>query len=790
MDTKWKRSKGIAGALCLFAGVYLLCASGLWAADFLWENNGTDRLRDAWCRDYQDSGAFQFYMEGYLEDFLSMAVGDPVGFSWMSDERSRGIAYSSVYGSEEFGYAVDGTRDTLKINRMEEAGQVRGSASVTVTEIEEVSPAPDQTWQIYVGDFIGEGMEGVSGLADQPAEAAHQMLKNSRNLLYRIVYDGKELYTNAEGMELDGAGGILPEGYSFLLYFDGEKVRIVKDGAEQDVYGDGIYREEGGWFVPGYRNFPVDSRYAGAQITIAAIDLPQPEELSAYGGNGGAGSVDRLYRIVCQMEKDRENSVLWCAGLLAAAVLLAFGFRLRQARAELGRRAACFTGRIWYEGKLIWLAGCLYGMYCLLAPVGYSWLFDGWREGVKELLAQKEELFPFLVLLWLLLLLVNDGHYHPKSWKHSLTALLLGSLSRRGMKLSFQQKMTGRLRLLWLSTAAEALILALAAGLIWENVLLLPGGTGLVCAAAILILGLNLCIHFYFTRQIRRVCEDMGKLIDQTAAVRNGDMETDTLLPQNSDLRRASVNLTEIRDGMRDAVEEQVKSERMKVELIANVSHDIKTPLTSIISYVDLLKEEDGLPEHVKDYIAILDGKAHRLKTMVQDVFEVSKAASGQLPVNPERLDCARLLRQTLADMEEQISAAPVTVRMRMPKEEAMILADGQRMYRVFQNLIQNALKYSLPGSRVYVSLTQKEGAVTASVSNTSAMELSADIDYTARFTRGDDSRTDGGSGLGLSIARSFTEACGGEFSIRIQADLFTAEVTFQADSSTPRTET
>ncbi|MDE7043600.1 MAG: HAMP domain-containing histidine kinase, partial [Acetatifactor sp.] len=222
-----------------------------------------------------------------------------------------------------------------------------------------------------------------------------------------------------------------------------------------------------------------------------------------------------------------------------------------------------------------------------------------------------------------------------------------------------------------------------------------------------------------------------------------------------------------------------MKIERMKVELIANVSHDLKTPLTSIISYVQFLKNEEGLPEHVQDYVKILDEKSQRLKNMVQDVFAVSKAASGELPMNMEMLDFGKLLRQTMADMDEEIQNSRVSFRTELPQEPVMIMADGQRMYRVFQNLFQNALKYSLDGSRVYVTLKADGKLAVASVKNTSHMELDEDKNFTERFVRGDKSRTDGGSGLGLSIAQSFTEACGGRFELEFNADLFIVKISF-----------
>lgn len=250
-------------------------------------------------------------------------------------------------------------------------------------------------------------------------------------------------------------------------------------------------------------------------------------------------------------------------------------------------------------------------------------------------------------------------------------------------------------------------------------------------------------------------------------------------LSEDTDLQEAADNLNEIQKGMETALAERVKSERMKVDLVTNVSHDIKTPLTSIISYVELLRQEEELPQYVKEYIQILGEKSERLRGIVQDVFEVSKATSGQLPINMETLDMGKLLRQTLADMDGQIAESTLIMKDSVPQEPVLVQADGQRLYRVFQNLLQNALRYSLPGSRIYLTLVDEAGEAVVRIKNTSSVELSGDKDFTERFVRGDESRTDGGSGLGLSIAKSFTEACGGRFSVETDADLFTVTVRF-----------
>ncbi|RKI81175.1 sensor histidine kinase [bacterium 1xD42-87] len=277
----------------------------------------------------------------------------------------------------------------------------------------------------------------------------------------------------------------------------------------------------------------------------------------------------------------------------------------------------------------------------------------------------------------------------------------------------------------------------------------------------------------------RRLAVDIGLLTDRILAVREGSLEGELVLSGDTDLQEAADSLNQIQKGMETALAEQVKSERMKVELVTNVSHDIKTPLTSIISYAELLRQEKELPQHVKEYIQILGEKAERLRGIVQDVFEISKATSGQLPMQMEMLDMGKLLRQTLADMNDQISQSALVIRTSIPEQPVSVTADGQRLYRVFQNLLQNALRYSLEGSRVYLSLTEEDGRAVARIKNTSGVELSDGKDFTERFVRGDASRTDGGSGLGLSIAKSFTEACGGSLTVETDADLFTVTVSF-----------
>lgn len=279
--------------------------------------------------------------------------------------------------------------------------------------------------------------------------------------------------------------------------------------------------------------------------------------------------------------------------------------------------------------------------------------------------------------------------------------------------------------------------------------------------------------------RLNRFLNQANQLADKLAALRAGQHTAPLALPETSLCAVPAEDLNALEEGIQARVEQQMRAERLKLELITNVSHDLKTPLTSIINYAGLLCEEE-LEQPAADYAKILKVKADRLKTMVRDVFEVSKAASGELPLQTRPLDLAKLIRQTLADMDEAIEASPLSFVTQLP-EQAWICADGDRLYRVFQNLYTNALAYSLPGSRVYTQMERGESRVSISIKNVTRDPIAPeDAEHLLeRFVRGDSSRTGEGSGLGLSIAKSFAEACGGRFSVRAVADLFCVLVEF-----------
>jgi signal transduction histidine kinase len=238
----------------------------------------------------------------------------------------------------------------------------------------------------------------------------------------------------------------------------------------------------------------------------------------------------------------------------------------------------------------------------------------------------------------------------------------------------------------------------------------------------------------------------------------------------------------EINKGFDHSIEEQMKAERLKVNLVTNVSHDLKTPLTSIISYLDLLSKED-LSDVSRDYVSILVKKSDMLKNMVADLFDLAKSTSGDINLDLESLDLKKLLEQTLADMSDNIIESNLQIKSTLPEEPVMINSDGKKLYRVVQNLIDNALKYSLEGTRIFIELTKEEGLAKLTLKNTASYEMNfSKEDILQRFYRGEESRTGEGSGLGLSIAESFTSISGGSFDVEVDGDQFKVCITFRIE--------
>lgn len=248
----------------------------------------------------------------------------------------------------------------------------------------------------------------------------------------------------------------------------------------------------------------------------------------------------------------------------------------------------------------------------------------------------------------------------------------------------------------------------------------------------------------------------------------------------NGSNRTLAEQLNDIGGGLNKAVEEGLKNERLKTDLITNVSHDIKTPLTSIINYVDILKRENIQDPKIRGYLDILEAKAQRLKTLTEDVVEASKVSSGNIVLEYMDVDLAEMIQQTEGEFAEKFAARNLSVVVNLPDEPAVIHVDGRRMWRVLENIFGNAAKYAMPGTRVYADLSVDEENVRFSLKNVSEQQLNIAADeLTERFIRGDISRSTEGSGLGLSIAKSLAEMQGGRFELYLDGDLFRVNILF-----------
>ena len=296
----------------------------------------------------------------------------------------------------------------------------------------------------------------------------------------------------------------------------------------------------------------------------------------------------------------------------------------------------------------------------------------------------------------------------------------------------------------------------------------------------IMALLLYTVVLFFLLKKYSRVVKaNYQILLQSTRKLAEGDLEA--VITENVGIfEPLKLELNRVQAGFQKAVEEDRKSQNMKSELITNVSHDLKTPLTAIITYINLLKDEKITEEERRKYIDILDRKSIRLKQLIEDLFEISKANSGNIKVEKKLLNLTELVRQAAFELEDRLKEAQIDCRVSVPKEEIMLELDGEKTYRCLENLLINVSKYALPGTRAYLNLYDRGDQVEIILKNISRDELTMDVEeLTERFMRGDKSRNTEGSGLGLAIVKSFVELQGGSFHIEADGDLFKAKMSF-----------
>lgn len=350
------------------------------------------------------------------------------------------------------------------------------------------------------------------------------------------------------------------------------------------------------------------------------------------------------------------------------------------------------------------------------------------------------------------------------NWKHNKITAFFAALGR-GIRAAIRQlaELFRHMNVVWKLCCAAILVILLlewlAAGASYDG--------GMFLCLVVLDILVFLAVGF-FALQLDRLKKGGERLA-------NGDL--DYKIPIDHmywDLQQHAKNLNAISDGMAIAVQKQLKSERMKYELLTNVSHDIKTPLTSIINYVDLLHNEPIESKQAQEYIEVLERQSAKLKKLITDLIDVSKATTGNITVHAERTHAGELLRQCVGEYSERMNGQNLETILTVPEDEPSIYADGRLLWRIFDNLLGNIVKYAMPGTRVYIDLESADNRVIISLRNISRERINISSDeLMERFVRGDASRATEGSGLGLSIARSLTELMHGRFGLMVDGDLF-----------------
>ncbi|MCL2084872.1 MAG: HAMP domain-containing histidine kinase [Oscillospiraceae bacterium] len=535
-----------------------------------------------------------------------------------------------------------------------------------------------------------------------------------------VLYYSKNMVTGKEFTNMPDWDGDMPPGEFSLIFYS---------------YGD------------------VNEYYKGDDRFYRSIDYYPDSTIVAYMWVSGSLDAAGHSSIFANAARALIYYRLTCCGVVAALMfLLIASIASRKSKKAADRRVAGVTRRVWIEFKLL-----------------TAFVFAALAVGILTDISSFDTMYivlgmfmPF-ALLWLSICAADFRHNKSGIFRHNSISFVVGMWRRFINKAAYQKR-------LWLEFFViffiEVTLLA-AAMLCFIEIDFVIVGIFLLCVFA--------GVMIPHARRCKRYVGDLGRLEKFASELKGGRLEHRLDADENALLYPVLSSVSGIYDGFAAALRAATKSERMRAELVTNVSHDLKTPLTSIISYVELLRRME-LPDEAKSHVEVLSSKSERLKVLIQDLFELAKTAGGETELLLETLDFARLTEQTLsdADADEHI------FRVSLSDRPLWITGDGAKLSRVLQNLFDNAKKYAMPGTRVYVGARREKDRVAFEIKNVAGYEMAFDPGEVAeRFVRGDASRNTEGSGLGLAIARGYTEACGGTLEVGVDGDVFRVRLTF-----------
>ena len=561
------------------------------------------------------------------------------------------------------------------------------------------------------------------------SNSAGQNAVTSASFVYTTADSGGSYYDAEHDLWVRGSG-----------YYDGND-RVIEE------YYDAESRQ---WFADGHGLTLNDQYYNVTVYAKPTISSQSPIDglYDAYG----------QFNLMLSM---RYISIIVGAAAIIGFILL-FIFLMRAAghrkdQEEVRRRGLDFVPLDIYAlaAALICMGFVVVSFYCLNLS-GNKFVNAVWAGGVLML-----ALLPVLGFFYSLAANIKAG-----KWWRNTVIYMLGRLICKGIYTLFTNLPVLAKNVVFFIAFLIINGLLFTGGFIYGN-----GGLGFLCIL------FNIVVLVFICRMTLR----WKKLREGAAKIAAGQLEAkiDTS-KMNKELKEHGDNINHIRDGLSAAVDERLKSERLKTELITNVSHDLKTPLTAIISYVDLLKKEKLGSEAAVNYVAVLDRHSARLKKLTEDLVEASKAATGNISVELAPTDIVELLQQSVGEYTERLSEKGLEAVIKAPEPPVMIKADGRHLWRVFDNLLNNICKYALEKTRVYLDITETKQQVSVTFKNISKYPLNISVDeLMERFVRGDSARSTDGSGLGLAIARSLTQLQEGSFDIDVDGDLFKVTITF-----------
>ena len=617
-------------------------------------------------------------------------------------------------------------------------------------------------WQTYNPNFLDPEFYGdrmtkeelafeVLGRLGDYYSISHNYIENPTNFHFRIVYrsdDGEEkTYTNVPDMTLEA---MREEGK--YVYIPGDSIRM-ESNLEEIPANAAPYLEIWNPFGNNryYMMLSIDTSYP--------YDDPYAQEAQAY--------LDARSHFLL-------GSVGLAAGCLGAVTTILGMVVMSGHEKEGSRKVRLYPfDEIYTElAVLAWavlVLVCVYmGRFVASHLISMAFTQEQWAYWIK--------LVKLLVIYGCTVLCLFGAVRRYKAgqlWSNSLIRRAYESLREYRNRSTFAVGMA----MAFLAVLAVNIFLIWGMLVIWtEQERGLDQDITFLIMAALLAGTDILVFHRIFSKSVQ-----MDLLDDAIRNISQGNTSYQMDLSQLRGKERAmGEHINSIGTGLEAALKEQVKSERLKTDLITNVSHDIKTPLTSIINYVDLIKRENIQDPKIQGYLEVLDQKSQRLKNLTEDLVEASKASSGNLKLDIQDIDVVELVWQTNGEFEEKFATRHLELVSSLPKNPVLIRADGRRLWRILENLYNNAYKYAMQNSRIYVDVAQRDGKAIFTIKNVSENPLNISADeLTERFVRGDVARTTEGSGLGLSIAQSLTKLQNGTFTLSIDGDLFKAEVAF-----------